>query len=167
MSLDREICKKQLKDYPEAGDCVGKTKRMDDALPSYEYLYSLKGKIPKELYAYCFRKLLQFNTSNVPVELRLKMFEGVNRADIMYQDELDAIEDFGDEIVLYRGTSKDEIEPGLSWSLRKDIAEGTFSEGRMFIAKVSTSNILLYLAHEEDEEEVIVHVTSNYLIEDE
>ena len=167
MSLDKEICKRQLQDYPEVDDCIRKSERMDNALPSYEYLFSLKDRIPKELYACYFRKLLQFNTRNVPIELRLKMFEGVKQTDIMYQDELDAIQSFGDEIILYRGTSKNEKEPGLSWSRRRDIAEGTFSEGRIIIAKVPTSSILLYLAHEEDEGEVIAHVTSNYIVEDE
>ena len=166
MSLNKELCRKQLEDYPEVDDCIRQSKSMDNALPSYEYLYSLKGRIPKELYTCYFRKLLQYNTRNVPVELRLKMFEGVSRTDIMFQDELDAIQGFGDELILYRGTSKNEEKPGLSWSRRKDIAEGTFCEGRLFVARVPTSDILVYLAHEEDEEEIIAHVTSGYIIVD-
>lgn len=41
------------------------------------------------------------NTANVSVELRLKMFEGVDPRDIMYQDELDAINNEFEKPLLY------------------------------------------------------------------
>ncbi len=167
MSIDKNLCFKQLENHPEVDDCVRQSKSPTDATPSYEYLYALKSNIPKELYAYYLRKLLQFNTANVSVELRLQMFQGVDRNDIMYQEELNAICDFGQNIVVYRGTSKEEVEPGLSWSLRRDIAESSdFYRGRLFIAEIPTSSILLYLSKEEDEEEIVAYVTDNYKVID-
>lgn len=165
MSLDEAKWKKYDEQYREAGECIRQSNSMKDALPCYEYLYKLKPYIPKELYAYHFRKLLNMNTANVPNELRLKMFEGVDPEDIMYQDELDAINnDFDEYITVYRGTSKAENIPGICWTLHKWVAEGTFYEGRLFEAQIPKAAILLYLAHDADEGEVIAHVTSNYRI---
>ncbi len=168
MSLDDRKWYEQEINYPEVRNCIGKSTCMSNALPSYEYLFKLKESIPKELYAYYYRKLLQFNTANVSVELRLKMFTGVDRNDIMYQQEIDAICSLGDSVIGYRGTSKAEKQPGLSWSLKRYIAESSdFYNGRLFIARIPTSSILLYLMKQEDEEEVVAYVTSDYIIEDE
>ena len=168
MSLDDKKWMEQDVEYPEAGECIGKSTRVDNALPSYEYLYGLKHKIPKELFAYYFRRLLQYNTANVPVELRLKMFESVDRNDIMFQSELDSLRKLGESVTIYRGASSSEISPGLSWSLKKYIAENSdFYRGRLFVAEIPTSAILLYMSHEEDEEEIVAHVTSDYQIIDE
>ena len=99
--------------------------------------------------------------------MRLKMLEDVDRNDIMFQEELEAIQGFGESITVFRGTSKDEELPGLSWSLKRHIAESSdFYRGRLFKATIPTSKILLYLSQEEDEEEIIAHITSNYEIED-
>ena len=166
MGLDRKKCIELSDEYPEVRDCISQSTDKTNALPSYEYLFKLKGIIPKELYAYYFRTILQMNTRNVSVDLRLKMFEGVDPGDIMFQDELDAINGFDDYITVYRGTSKDELTPGLSWSRRRDIAESSISRGRLFIATIPKSSILLYFSHEQDEEEIIAHVTSDYEIVD-
>lgn len=167
MSLDNRAWFDQLDDYPEVADCIRQSSNRHDALPSYEYLYKFKGKIPKELYAHFLRKLLQFNTANVSVEMRLKMLEDVDRNDIMFQKELEAIQGFGKSITVFRGTSKDEELPGLSWSLQRHIAESSdFYQGRLFKATIPTSKILLYLSQEGDEEEIIAHITSSYEIVD-
>ena len=167
MSLDSKLWLKQLDDYPKVADCVIQSKSLTDAMPSYEYLYALKNNIPKELYAFFLRKLLKYNTANVPVDFRLQMLQGVNRNDLMYQEELDAICKFGPSVTIYRGASKDEIQPGLSWTLRWDVAEsGEFYRGRLFIAQIPTSSILLYLSKEEDEEEIVAYVTDNYKVID-
>ena len=167
MSLNNRVWLDQLDDYPEVADCIRQSGNPHDALPSYEYLYKFKGKIPKELYAYYLRRLLQFNTANVSVEMRLKMLEDVDRNDILFQEELEAIKGFGESITAFRGTSKDEELPGLSWSLKRHIAESSdFYRGRLFKATIPTSKILLYLSQEEDVEEIIAHITSNYEIED-
>lgn len=166
MSIDVGKCRDHLKKYPEAEPrlCRTQSKSKNDALVCYEYLYNLKPKIPKELYAYSFRELLQFNTANVSKEFRLKMFEGVSPNDIMYQDELDAIENFEEYITVYRGTNKDEDIPGLSWSLIKDVAECDYYRGKLFEARIPKSSILLYYAHDNCEGEIIANVTSDYKI---
>ena len=167
MSIDKNLCFKQLENHLEVADCIRQSKSPSDVLPSYEYLYALKSNIPKELYAYYLRKLLQFNTANVPVEFRLQMLQGVDHSNLMYQEELDAISEFGSYVTIYRGTSKDEMQPGLSWSLRRDTAESSdFYRGRLFIAEIPTSSILLYLSKEEDEEEIVAYVTDNYMVID-
>lgn len=166
MSLDIKKCLAQENAYPAVRECISKSTRMDDALPSYEYLYSLKDSIPKELYAYYFRRILQMNTANVSVELRLKMFEDVDQEDIMYQEELDAIKnEFGDTITVYRGAPANETVPGISWTKYKWVAEGSdFNRGKVFMATIPKSSILLYFAKEEDEGEIIARVTTGYKV---
>ena len=162
MSLDEGKWRTQCDGFPDARDCRMKSTEILDALPSYEYLFSLKKEMPKELFAYIYRELLKWNTANVSVDLRLKMFEGIDPSDIMFQNELDTIEGFGDSITVYRGALKDEDPPGLSWSLRKDVAENSdYYQGKLFIAEIPKSAILLYI-HDENEEEIIAHVTSGY-----
>lgn len=164
MSLDEGKWRKYDNQYPEVARCATQSDYVKDALANYEYLYKLKPKIPKELYAVYFRKLLQTNTGNVSNELRLKMFEGVDPKDIMFQDELDTIENkFEDYITIYRGATKDENIPGICWTTDKRVAE-EFSEGRLFEAKIPKSSILAYFAHQGTECEIIVNVISGYRI---
>lgn len=154
------------KDYVRVYKRISEIRMPDNALPVYEYLYKLKGEISKELYAYLFRGLLQFNTKNVPVDFRLKMFEGVSQEDIMFEDELNAIRNtFCDTITIYRGTDANETVLGLSWTLDKSTACSVpFYKGRAYSAQIPKKDILLYIAHDADEEEIIAHVTSNYRI---
>ena len=51
MSLNNRVWLDQLDDYPEVAECIRQSGNPHDALPSYEYLYKFKGKIPKELYS--------------------------------------------------------------------------------------------------------------------
>lgn len=165
MSLDNRKWEQYDKKFPKVRECITQSKSMNDALDNYEYLYKLKSEIPKELYAFYFRNLLQMSTRNVSKELRLKMFEGVEPEDIMYKDELDTIKNvFGKYITVYRGTTKEENIPGISWSTYKWVAEGEFYQGRLFEARIPKKSILLYFAHYEDEGEIIANVTSNYRI---
>ena len=165
MSLDNKIWLKQLSEYPQVSECIGKSKTTLDALPSYEYLNSLRKDIPKELYSYYLRKLLQFNTANVPKEMRLNMLNGVLWEDIMFQDELDAINSWDENIIIYRGAESSEQTPGLSWSIHRHIAEHSeFNRGRVFKAVIPKNQILLYLAHEEPEDEIIANVIEGYEI---
>jgi len=165
MSINLTKIQELSKIYPTASDCRLKSKSPMDALPCYEYLESLRSLIPKELYAFNLRALLQFNTKNVSIEMRLRMLDGVSWEDIMYQDELDAINNFESEITIYRGTDSFEDTPGLSWALRKNIAASEpFNRGKVFKAVIPKENILVYFAHEEDETEIIAYVTSGYTI---
>ena len=165
MSLDNKIWLKQLSEYPQVSECIGKSKTRLDALPSYEYLNSLRKDIPKELYAHYLRTLLQYNTANVPKEMRLNMLNGVLWEDIMFQDELDEIDSWDDHITIYRGAESTEQTPGLSWTIHRYIAENSeFNRGRVFKAVIPKNQILLYLAHEEAEGEIIANVTEGYEI---
>lgn len=165
MSINMTKILELSKIYPTASDCRRKSKSPMDALPCYEYLESLRSIIPKELYAFNLRALLQFNTKNVSVEMRLRMLDGVSWEDIMYQDELDAINNFDSEIIIYRGTDLSEDMPELSWTLRKSIAASeSFNRGKVFRAVIPKKKILVYFAHGEDETEIIAHVTSGYSI---
>ena len=151
--------------YPTARDCRMQAESYKDALPCYKYLEDLRSSIPKELYAFNLRELLKYNTNNVSVEMRLRMLDGVSWEDIMYQDEIDALNNFESEITIYRGTDAFEDTPGLSWALRKSVADSEpFNRGRVFKAVIPKKNILAYFAHEEDETEIIAHVTSGYTI---
>lgn len=165
MSINIKKCKTLIEMYPEIQLCIRKSSSMKDALPSYEYLYSLKPKIPKELYVFYFRTLLLMNSANVPRNFILKMFEGIEPEDIMYQNELDTIKnEFADYITIYRGTTKDEMIPGLFWSKYKDVAEGIYYRGKLMKAKIHKKSILLYSAHEAADGEIIANVMSDYKI---
>ncbi len=105
------------------------------------------------------------NTANVSKELRLEMLNGVLWQDIMYQDELDAINSWNEPITVYRGADISEEIPGLSWSIYRHIAENTqFNQGRVFKANIQKNQILLYFAHYEDEGEIIANITDEYEI---
>ncbi len=164
MSLEFGSWKKYQDEYPEVMECTIQSSSMHNALPCYEYLYKFKEKVPKELYAYNLRRLLEFSTFNVSNEFKLKMLDGVDPKDIMYQDELDAIENkFPDYITIYRGASKEEDTPGMSWSIYKWVAENYYN-GRLFKAVVPKENILVYISHNVTDVELVIHVTSNYEI---
>jgi hypothetical protein len=165
MSLDNKIWLKQLSEYPQVSECIGKSKTPLDALPSYEYLNDIRKEIPKELYAYYLRTLLKMSTRNVSKEMRLNMLNGVLWEDIMFQDELDAINSWNENIIIYRGAESSEQTPGLSWSIHRHIAEHSeFNRGRVFKAVIPKNQILLYLAHEEPEDEIIANVIEGYEI---
>jgi hypothetical protein len=83
----------------------------------------------------------------------------------MFQDELDAINSWDENIIIYRGAESSEQTPGLSWSIHRHIAEHSeFNRGRVFKAVIPKNQILLYLAHEEPEDEIIANVTEGYEI---
>lgn len=164
-NLDEKIWRKQLDQYPQAYECIGKAVSPNDALPSYEFLNSIRKEIPKELYAYYLRVLLQSNTKDVPKKLRLDMLKDVSWNDIMYQDEIEQINSWDEYITIYRGTDVNEIIPGLSWTIYKHIAESSdFNQGRIFEATIPKNQILLFMSHEECEGEILVDVTKGYKI---
>lgn len=164
--MDIKKAVKQSEEHPEVDSIISKT--LADTEEGYRYLYSLKNSIPKELYAFYLRKIWNMKTDGLSVDLALKMFEGVQPEDIMYEEELEAIKQFDECITIYRGASIAERVPRLSWTLRRSVAANSsdFANGRLFIAKVPKKDILLYLAKDCDEEEVVVHVTEGYEIVD-
>lgn len=82
MSINKKKILMYEEIFPSARDCRMKSVSPRNALPSYEYLESIRHSIPKELYAYNLRNLLQWNTENVSPEMRLRMLECVSWEDI-------------------------------------------------------------------------------------
>ena len=82
--MDVKKAIKQSEIYPEVDTIIHKT--MANTEDGYKYLYSLKGTIPKELYAFYLRKIWNMKTDGLPVDLALKMFDGVKPEDIMYDE---------------------------------------------------------------------------------
>ena len=164
--MDVKKAIEQSEIYPEVDTIIQKV--MANTKEGYKYLYSLKGTIPKELYAFYLRKIWNMKTEGLPVDLALKMFDGVKPEDIMYDEELEAIKHFDDYVTIYRGASLAEKSPRLSWTLRRSVAvnNSDFANGRLFIATIPKQDIMLYLAKDSDEEEVVVHVTEGFEIVD-
>ena len=81
---------------------------------------------------------------------------------------MEAIKHFDDYVTIYRGDSLAEKSPRLSWTLRRSVAadNSDFANGRLFIATIPKRDIMLYLAKDSDEEEIVVHVTEGYEIVD-
>ena len=69
MSIDKKKILMYEETFPSARDCRMKSVSPRNALPSYEYLESIRHSIPKELYAYNLRNLLQWNTEE-PIPAR-------------------------------------------------------------------------------------------------
>lgn len=61
MSINMTKIRELSKIYPTVSDCRRRSKSPMDALLCYEYLESLHSLIPRELYAFNLRALLQFN----------------------------------------------------------------------------------------------------------
>ena len=164
--MDKEKVREQMESYPVVDSIIPKT--LEDTESGYQYLLSLKEYIPKELYAYCLRRNWKMTTEGLSLDLALRMFEGVQPEDIMYEEELKAIEQFDENITIYRGASVKEEVPRLAWTLRESVAANNsdFAHGRLFRATVPKKDILLYIAEDGDEEEIVVHVTEGYEIID-
>lgn len=164
--MDVKKVMRQMELHSEVDSIIQKT--LADTERGYQYLFSLKELLPKELYAYCLRKNWSMKTDGLSIDLALRMFDGVRPEDIMYEEELKAIEQFDEYITIYRGASISEVVPRLSWTLRESVATNNsdFAHGRLFRATVPKKEILLYLAKDCDEEEIVVHVTEGYEIID-
>lgn len=165
--MDKEKVIKQSEEHPETWNIINET--LNDTVSGYEHLLALKNSIPKELYAYLLREIWKMKTDGISIELALKMFENISPEDLMYTDELEAIREFDEEIEIYRGTDINEKVPRLCWTLRKSIAtkNSDFANGRLFMAIIPKSKIIMYIAHDGDEDEIVAHVESGYKYIDE
>ena len=164
--MDRKKIIRQMDEHPETWNVRRMT--ADNTLEGYKYLLGLKNRLPKELYASLLRDIWTMKTEGISIELGLEMFNDVLAEDLMYDDELAAIDSFNDTITVYRGASTSEDVPRLSWTLRKSEATNSdFARGRLFVANISKNKIIMYVAHDGCEEEVVAHVTENYEIIDE
>ena len=125
---------------------------------SYKQLLALKGKIPKDVYAYKVKWIYRANTQGAATETLYEVFEGLDKSDLMSSE--DAIE-YGrlpEYITIYRGTNANEEVPRLSWTLDRSVAE-KFATGQLFSATIPKEKILAYF--DTDEKEVLVWLTGN------
>lgn len=124
----------------------------------YEELLEHRDELNNGDYACLLRKLLLISTTGVEKEMLLEMLKGVSREDIMYDEELDAWESLDDEVTLYRGTMIGENPPRLSWTLDRDIAEGSdFFKGELLMTRINKHSIIAYFS-KSPEEEILVDV---------
>ena len=160
------IVHSQLEQHMEINDNFVKLENDPRNLtPAFTYLLSVKADIPSELYAYYLRKLYTMTTNGVSKELVLRLFDNVRWEDIMYDEELDEIKQFPEYIKIFRGTSKSEIEPRTSWTIKRYVAE-EFSEGRIMETVISKKDILLYVSKYNHEYEIVANVTGEVSIYD-
>lgn len=118
----------------------------------------MKNKIPKSLYAMCLHRLYVSDTEGVTMETLIDAFAGVDRADIMYESDLEKYNAFPDKITIYRGTeNSNEENPRLSWSLLEDVAR-IFATAHMFKATISKEDVIAYFSKGGDEEEILAVV---------
>ena len=165
MIVNIPLILKQKSRYDEPESLIGLT--LENPLKGYEKLLEFKATLPKELYAYWLRTLWKMNTNGLSPSLSLQLFSDVSPEDLMYEDELEAIKNFEDVITIYRGTDKTESVPLMSWSMRKDIAsQSHFARGRLFVARIPKTKVIMYISHDGDEEEIVAYVESGFEIID-
>lgn len=154
-----------LSEYPELKPFLTANQKMAHPAPLYKQLDSLYGKISDEAYAHALRRLLKMSTFGVSKDYRLKMLGRIKREDLMTNSELEKLATLPDLVTIYRGATYAEETPGLSWTLKKNIASNEFYEGKLFEAKVSKDAIIAYIA-DQDEEEILTDVERFNVIEE-
>lgn len=154
MALDKTYCRELLEKQQELKDIL--KVKTSDLTDNYRMLYDMRKTIQAPLFAFCLRELLQMSTEGVSVSMRLALFEQISREDIMLQEEIDEYNALSDLIEVYRGTVYEECEPGLSWSLKRYIAE-SFFKGKLLKATIAKDSILAYIGGDY-EYEVIARV---------
>ena len=128
----------------------------------FQKLISLRTIIPKELYAMCLYKLFVTDTDEVLMDTLIEAFSGVDRKDIMFEEDLIKYEAFPDKITIYRGSQDpNEEKPRISWSLLKNVAKN-FGPANMFQATISKENVIAYFSKNGDEEEILAVVGDNF-----
>lgn len=131
----------------------------DDTEITFERLATFKGKIPSDLYLYCFKKIYLFNTRGVSIDVLHRCTDGLSRDELMNISEKKIYESLPDAITIYRGTDNDEIEPRFSWSLSKEVALKFANGNQLMVASVEKKRIVTL--YDTDEKEVMVWVNEN------
>lgn len=129
---------------------------------AFQKLISLRTIIPKELYAMCLYKLFVTDTDEVLMDTLIEAFSGVDRKDIMFEEDLIKYESFPDKITIYRGSQNpNEDNPRISWSLLRKVAMN-FGPAHMFQATISKEDVIAYFSKNGDEEEILAVVGDNF-----
>lgn len=129
---------------------------------AFQKLISLRTIIPKELYARCLYELLVTDTDEVLMDTLIEAFSGVDRKDIMFEEDLIKYESFPDKITIYRGSQNpNEEKPRISWSLLRNVAM-RFGPAHMFQAIILKEDVIAYFSKNGDEEEILAVVGDNF-----
>lgn len=132
-----------------------------DSTEKFESLLAVREQVDKAAYAMYVRMAIQTDTHDVPLELLLKVLDGLKQEDLMSKEELEKLEQMPDVLTIYRGTDACEFPPRISWSLNKETAR-RFDSGQMYKAMINKKDIYGYFSCNGDKEEIIAHVTDNF-----
>jgi hypothetical protein len=159
--LDFSNFKELVGEYSECIEVFQLQKEWENE-KAFQKLISLRAIMPKELYAMCLYKLFVTDTDEVLMDTLIDAFSGVDRKDIMYEEDLIKYESFPEWITIYRGSQNpDEEKPRISWSLLKNVAMN-FGPAHMFKATISKEDVIAYFSKNGDEEEILAIVDDNF-----
>ena len=129
---------------------------------AFQKLISLRSVIPKKLYAMCLYKLFVTDIDEVLVDTLIEAFSGIDREDIMFEEDLIKYNSFPEKITIYRGSQNpNEEKPRMSWSLLQNVANN-FATAHMFKATISKEDVIAYFSQNGDEEEILAVVGDNF-----
>lgn len=110
----------------------------------------------------CLYKLVVTDTDEVLMDTLIEAFSGVDRKDIMFEEDLIKYEAFPDKITIYRGSQNpNEEKPRISWSLLRKVAMN-FGPAHMFQATILKEDVIAYFSKNGDEEEILAVVGDNF-----
>lgn len=131
---------------------------------AFRKLVATKNQIPSALYAACLYRMYTTDIEDVPTELLIEAFEGVDRELLMYSEELKKYDELPDMIHIFRGTENPkEVRPRLSWSLKKDVAK-KFARAHLFESEISKDKVFAYFSKNTDEEEIVIDVGKEFKV---
>jgi len=109
----------------------------------YEYLLDEKESLSPADFAKSFREIYITKTRGVSSELLVSLLEGINRDDLMNDNDKLAFEQLPTLLDIYRGTTPNEDIPRFSWSISRKVAE-KFSNGKLFHARIPKEQIIAF-----------------------
>lgn len=159
--LDLKENNELMSKYPECEDVFRLQMNMENE-KAFQKLISLRTAIPKELYAMCLYRLFIMDTDGVLMDTLIAAFSGVDRKDIMCDEDLIKYELLPHKITIYRGSQDpNEKTPRISWSLSREVAH-IFGSEHMFQATISKEDVIAYFSKNGDEEEILAIVGNNF-----
>lgn len=147
--------------HPECAEVL-RLQRAFENEKAFQKLISLRTIIPKKIYAMCLYMLFDNDTNEVPMDTLIEAFSGVDRKDIMFEEDLRKYEALPDEITIFRGSQDpNEEKPRISWSLKDEVAKD-FCPVHMFQATISKEDVIAYFSKNGEEEEIVAVVGDNF-----
>ena len=126
-------------------------------LTFYKYVYKFLSKEEKAVLlieAYCNSEFPNADV-NVTTSNLLKYFKMADKSFLMSKEEKEIYDNLPNEVIVYRGVSKQHLNPNaLSWTLSKEQAEWFstrfHSSGYVLKAKIKKENIFCFKSLEEE-----------------